>query len=560
MKSIQSTLFISICLWLPVVVTGQTFPTFDQVDYVTVQDFSVFQSIWDKAQNQNTRIALFGDSQETSPSGAGAVYIPSLNHEFYQHFGKVGESFVAPGFSTYGGGSPAAEWLLQGSPGSSVGHFASQLSSNQILPGQTTRSYTSSALGQATLLDTSNSNVSGGGILGQANMLWQPEDIVSATIFGVSSLGSDEFSWRAASSNGRLNFFLPIVSTGTTSIGLDSLAGRILSENSGPIDFGGENNRQLIVRGSGSNGAQLVGIRFHNMSTPGGVSIQDFSAGGYRTTSFLANHSNAGAMLLAFGEWDAILIHTGANDAYSGLGASAVQYRRNVADLIAAIRGPRWLDNPEQKFILVTDPYRDQGPTGQNFQFDQYAGALADLAMADPNIMAINSRRLTDRLGWNENSPSKYLTDIVHYTAEGARLLASVEAQLILNGGLIGDFNSDDDVNVDDINFYAGNIGALAVGDLVQLDLTSDGQVDLDDMRAHIENYVHTSNGEAGTFLGDLNLDGAVDVLDDAFSFVANLGTSVTSYADGDINLDGRVDIVADAFSLIANLGKSNSP
>ena len=544
----------------PATAKCQTFPTFDEVNFVTVQDFSVFQAIWDKAQNQNVRIALFGDSQETSPGGAGNVYIPSLNHEFYQHFGKVGESFVAPGIGSFGGGSPAAEWLLQGSFGSSLGHFPGELSSDQILPGQTTRSYTSSALGQGTLLDTSNSNVAAGGVLGQVDMLWQPEDIVSATIFGVSSLGSDEFSWRAASSNGRLNFFLPIVSTGTTSIGLDSLPRQILSEDSGPIDFGGANNRQLIVRGSGSNGAELVGVRFHNLSTPGGVSIQDFSAGGYRTTSFLANHSDAGAMLLAFGEWDAILIHTGANDAYSGLGTSAVQFQSDVADLIAAIRGPQWLDNPDQKFILVTDPYRDQGPVAQNIQFDQYAGALAELALDDPNIMAVNSRRVTDGLGWNMTNPSEFLSDIVHYTPSGARLLAAVEAQLILNGGLLGDFDRDNDVDIDDIDFYAGNIGSAAAGALSQQDLDGDGTITLDDLQTHIETYVQTSNGEAGTFLGDLNLDGSVTVLDDAFILISNLNGSATSYAQGDLNLDGTVNVISDAFALIGNLGRTNAP
>ena len=72
--------------------------------------------------------------------------------------------------------------------------------------------------------------------------------------------------------------------------------------------------------------------------------------------------------------------------------------------------------------------------------------------------------------------------------------------------------------------------------------------------------HVETSNGRTGTFLGDFNLDGTVDVLRDAFALVGSLGTSVSSYGDGDINLDGVVDVLRDAFLLVGNLGRTNEP
>ena len=436
MDRLKCTLVVLACFLTAPAVHGQTFKTFDEVDYVTVQDFSVFQAIWDKAETQNTRIALFGDSQETSPGGAGAVFIPSLNYEFYQHFGKVGESFVAPSFSSYGGGRPAAEWLLQGSPGSSNGSRPGTLSSSELLPGTSSRIFTSDAFGQNTLLNTENTNVSGGGIPGSTGALWKPEDQVTATVFGVTREGSDEFSWRASPINGNSpNFFQPNSASGTTSLGLDAPSGQILSQNIGLLPSDGLSRQQLIVNGAGDSGAELLGVRFENSSTPGGVSIQDFSAGGYKTDSFLENHSDAGRQLAAFGEWDAVLLHTGANDAYSGFGASAEEFQSNVVEFIDAARSDQWLDNPDQKFILVTDPYREGGSASQDAEFDQYAGAIAELALSDPNILAINSRRLTEELGWTEGNTSEFLSDIVHYTPEGARLLASVEAQLILTGG-----------------------------------------------------------------------------------------------------------------------------
>lgn len=124
---------------------------------------------------------------------------------------------------------------------------------------------------------------------------------------------------------------------------------------------------------------------------------------------------------------------------------------------------------------------------------------------------------------------------------------------------LPGDFEPDGDVDVDDIDFYFGNIGSAADGELAQLDFDGDGQVTFADAQFHIENLVQTSNGETGTFLGDLNLDGEVNVLGDAFVLVANLGNPATSYGQGDINLDGEVNVLGDAFSLVGNLGNSNA-
>ena len=81
----------------------------------------------------------------------------------------------------------------------------------------------------------------------------------------------------------------------------------------------------------------------------------------------------------------------------------------------------------------------------------------------------------------------------------------------------------------------------------------------LADHQFHIENFVQTSNGQVGTIVGDLNLNGSVDVLGDAFCLVAGLGLEIgAGYADGDLTADGAVDILEDAFVLIANLGLSN--
>ena len=124
----------------------------------------------------------------------------------------------------------------------------------------------------------------------------------------------------------------------------------------------------------------------------------------------------------------------------------------------------------------------------------------------------------------------------------------------------VGDFDDDGDVDIDDVDFYVGNIGSAAAGLLTQLDLNTDGQITIADLDIHLTDFVETSNGQTGTFPGDFDLDGLVSVLRDAFILIGNLGTSVSSYALGDANLDGTVNVLDDAFALIANLGNSNAP
>lgn len=122
----------------------------------------------------------------------------------------------------------------------------------------------------------------------------------------------------------------------------------------------------------------------------------------------------------------------------------------------------------------------------------------------------------------------------------------------------LGDFDGDGDVDLADLDRYIGNLNMAAVGNLAILDLNSDGVVDSVDFEQHYEQLVETSNGVRGTFAGDINLDGTVDVLGDAFILVGSLGSSVTSWGDGDLNGDEVVDVLGDAFLLVGNLGNSN--
>ena len=124
----------------------------------------------------------------------------------------------------------------------------------------------------------------------------------------------------------------------------------------------------------------------------------------------------------------------------------------------------------------------------------------------------------------------------------------------------LGDFDADGDVDGDDVNFFIGNLGQPATGELAQLDLDGDGDVTLADHNLHVTTLVTTSNGVTGALLGDVNLDGSVNVLGDGFALVGNLSQSSTSRAEGDLNADGTVNVLGDGFLLVGQLGQSNNP
>lgn len=125
-----------------------------------------------------------------------------------------------------------------------------------------------------------------------------------------------------------------------------------------------------------------------------------------------------------------------------------------------------------------------------------------------------------------------------------------------------GDFNDDSIVDVADIDFYSGKIG-LTDSDISfdeRLDFDNDGTIELEDHDFHVNTYVETSNGITGALLGDLNLDGTVNVLGDAFALIGQLNSAGPySYGTGDLNADQQVNVLGDAFILIGQLGQSTN-
>jgi subtilisin-like proprotein convertase family protein len=165
---------------------------------------------------------------------------------------------------------------------------------------------------------------------------------------------------------------------------------------------------------------------------------------------------------------------------------------------------------------------------------------------------------------WGENPKGTWTLKVSDTFSGDTGTLNSATLQIhgaqFVSSVILGDVNQDGVVNCDDVDSYRPLLDTSATVATAALDLDSSGTIDLDDVENLITNLVVTQpNGVTGTFLGDLNCDGRVDVLDDAFTLVSNLNSSAGSYSQGDINFDGNVDVLGDAFIFISNLGRSNT-
>jgi len=129
---------------------------------------------------------------------------------------------------------------------------------------------------------------------------------------------------------------------------------------------------------------------------------------------------------------------------------------------------------------------------------------------------------------------------------------------IVFTAFLPGDNDADFDADLADLDQYIGNIGADGTEALLLLDLDEDGIVGANDFMQHYTDLVETSNGGRGTFAGDANLSGNVDVLGDALILVTNLGSASSSWSEGDFNGDGTINVLGDALLLVGNLGRNN--
>ena len=415
---------------------------FSQIPYTYTQSPTVFRQIFANAISQPVRVALFGDSQETSPGGAGTVYVPRVNYEMYLRYGQVSETKVMSNGST-GSGSPPADWLVSSSGSIPVQSPPTiQNVSTYVLPsmsiiGHSTKNgginINGENYGQLDVLRKDALLVAAGAGIPTTNDYFCLGATVGAELFAITYQVSGELTVRMLPTNATTNnYFATLAGTQTSAIGLESPVRAIKTWALSGIPMNGFLYQQLEVNGSeNSKLTNFIGLRYISESCSQGVVVNTFSAGGYTADSVLANHGNSGPLLAAIGPHVAWL-HFGANG-IGGVAFTAVAYQARLQQLIQFIRTA--VGNPSFPVILSADIYRTGIATADRIaQYDLYTGAAYNIARVDPNVMLLNSRRLMDDIGLNANNPAvvaAMLTDGVHYTDLGAQTLAQLEIETL---------------------------------------------------------------------------------------------------------------------------------
>jgi len=416
-------LAISLAISTPLATASTQFESFDALPYVYTQDPARFTSLFESAHSQTIRIAVLGDSQETCPGGGGNVYIPRLNYEAWKVYRNTPETSLV-GYCSYGGSITPAEWLLRGGA-AAPGASKTRLDPRQILPGITPAAHSTpnhkaningQMFGQLTKLQDDAIALAQGCQIPTDCSYFDPSGIVRAEIFAATNPNSGEISYRARPLDAAgMSYYAPQTTAGTLALGLASPTFAVKSALTAPLDYAGKRYMQLEVCGDSDDRlTDILGLRFVNESCPQGMVFTSASAGGYETGTFLASHGNSGPLFNALG-FHAAIIHTSANDAVHS--HNVQEFQADTRALIATVR--QWTNDPSFKFILAADPDLSTVSTSERIEFDQYVGAQIAIAQSDPNVLVLNSRRLTHEQGWRYDSSlfTGFVADGVHYTS-----------------------------------------------------------------------------------------------------------------------------------------------
>lgn len=259
-------------------------------------------------------------------------------------------------------------------------------------------------------------------------------DEFSVELIARTGPGSSEIDWRVNANNGtgRAYFGGTDLGTGTTNLGLDRTELEYVTADLGTYNHTAFNHLQVIAQGdSPTSSVDIVGARFVNASDTSGVSVQSFARSGYRVSDFLNDHQDGADLFNVVAEDGIVGLAFGAND---GRTHTASQFKSGLESLIQRLR--LWTDNPDLPFVILGDPDNALFNDSSRANFDLFPGVAAEIALEYDNVLALNSRLLSSRLGWDVDDPnfSQFVADEqIHYTPEGAQALARVQVESLLN-------------------------------------------------------------------------------------------------------------------------------
>lgn len=489
----------------------------DFSDFLYVTDPAPFEAVFHKAHCSTTRIVILGDSQETTPGGAGNIYIPRLSWEFASRAGNVPETQLARMATSTGSGMPYADWLLRSAnpPG---GVTASRVPADQLPPGWTACKTSTAGgssvdpnqyYGNIVMLQPDCANVHPHSGLAHGGPYVDIKATWGVEVFGLTNTSSGEVRVRVRpNATSATNFFAPATQTFTSSMELRGPTGSIRRQTFGPLNFFDEPYMQVDISGSDPGAfTDVLAVRYVNLSNSAGWSINSFSQEGYKASDVLVRHASCGAFLNA-AEPDVVFLMFGANDA--GAGLTPAQFRANISSLIDFVRQST---SPSLPIIIFSDPPRGLLTDVRLANMNGYPQACRELISQLPGVAFVDSRGAMRAQGWNEDTLGQFTGDLVHYLPNAAILKARTEAWILFDAfdrGAHDDCNGngiDDACDIERGTSTDFNLNGIPDECELWGDINHDGSLDLQDVLL-FAGEVAEGNGL------DFNRDGSVDVMD----------------------------------------------
>lgn len=388
-------------------------PNYADAPRVTVQDPGFFRALLLSSQDQVLRVALFGDSQETSPWGWGMHYVPYINARLAAAFGPCSETMLLTNIDMV----ERPQWLatVLRSPCAAP---ATGIPSTEVLPGVAIDRLSGQCASgdfRAVLLDDASLAVDDELEGGQ----WIARDggFVADVLVSAGSEPS-ALRWSNQPTDSNYPVASPESQGGTLSFPSAGPLDRFRWATTPALDRGSSAHVQLAVRAEpGPGSVDLVGIRFRSPGPGRGILVQSLSRGGQRLTDIQQGHGGSGPMLRAL-EPRLAVIHLGANDAMEMVDPE--DWRSRLDDSIKWIRAS--MQDPRFPIIVASDLRGGTG--GVPFQVIDRMPAIAhELAMADDRVLALNLRRIAEEeFLWGITR--HYLADTAHFHPYAQRLLA----------------------------------------------------------------------------------------------------------------------------------------
>ncbi len=202
-----------------------------------------------------------------------------------------------------------------------------------------------------------------------------------------------------------------------------------------------------------------------------------------------------------------------------------------AANFSTSFSRPVWLGAQQDAGMAPDEGW--QWVTGETWDYTQWMTGEPNDAGGDERHLIVAGYNHANHWQWNDGNATN-LGYLVEYPV------------------LPGDFDTDGDVDVDDIDILRNNMGNLAY------DLDGDGDTDADDLAHLVEDLVEwyrpgIGTSGVGTEMGDFNLDGVINTTDLTI-LAANFGRVLGGWSIGHANTDSVID-TTDLAILATNFG-----